>query len=153
VVLNRGGAPTQGGVKKFPGGRGPLDSLQHGKVLNGNVYLPNVTPVLILRRYMLFGLVPEEMRVGVKFLEVLQAKARPASQGFNQGNCLVGMPSPFDNNICAFLAFEKSMVHIEFQGSRLHRRAARLIPDEHECIHFAQLRASWNTTMAFCTPA
>jgi len=50
--------PPRGGVKKFPGGRGPLHSLQHGKVLNGNVYLPNVTPVLILRRYMLFGLVP-----------------------------------------------------------------------------------------------
>ena len=114
MVLNRGGAPTQGGVKKFLGGRGPLDSLQHGKVLNGNAYLPNVTPVLILRRYMLFGLVPEEMRVGVKFPEVLQAKARPASQGFNQGNCLVGMPSPFDHSICASLAFEKSMVHIEF---------------------------------------
>jgi len=90
------------------------------------------------------------MRVGVKFLEVLQAKARPASEGFNQDNCLVGMPSPFDNNICAFLAFEKSMVHIEFPVSRLHRKAARLIPDEHESIHFAQLRASWNTTMAFC---
>jgi len=60
------------------------------------------------------------------------------------------MPSPFDNNICAFLAFENSMVLIEFQGSRLHRRAARLIPDEHVCIHLAQLRAVWNTAVAFC---
>ena len=74
--------------------------------------------MLILHRYMLFGLVPEEMRVGVKFLEVLQAKARPSSQGFNQGNCLVGMPSRFDINICAFLAFEKRMVHIPHRISR-----------------------------------
>jgi len=44
VVLNRGGAP-----------------------------LLNVTPVLILRRYVLFGLVPAEMEVGVKYLEILQA--------------------------------------------------------------------------------
>jgi len=94
VVLNRGGAPTKGSVKKFPVGLEPLHSLQHGKVLNGNVYLPNVTPVLILRLYMLFGLVPQEMRLRVKFLEVLQAKARPESQGFKQGNCLVGIPSP-----------------------------------------------------------
>ena len=137
-------------MKKLLGGRGPLHALQHGKVLNGNVFLPNVTPVLILRRYMLFGLFLEDMGVGVKFLEVLQAEFEPASQGFNQGDCLVGMPSPFDSNICAFLAFENSMVHIEFHGSRLHRRAARLIPDEHECVHFAQLRGSWNTAMASC---
>jgi len=130
--------------------RGTLHAPQQGKVLNGNVYLPNVSPVLILRRYMLFGLDPEEMEVGVKFLEVLQAEFEPASQGFNQGDCLVGMPSPFDNNICAFLAFQNSMVHIELQDSRLHHRAARLIPDEHECIHFAQIRSSWNTAVAFC---
>jgi len=43
------------------------------KVFNGNVSLPNVTPALILRRYMLFGLVPTEMDVGDKFLEILQA--------------------------------------------------------------------------------
>jgi len=45
------------------------------------------------------------------------------------------------------------MRHTEFQGSRLHRRAARLIPDEHECIHFAQLHAAWDTAMAFCNVA
>ena len=28
---------------------------------------------LILRRYMLFGLVPAEMELGVKYLEILQA--------------------------------------------------------------------------------
>jgi len=83
VVLTRGGAPPQGGVKKFPGGREPLHALQHGKFFNGNVYLPNVTPVRILCRYILFGLVPEEMGVGVKFLEVLQADIEPASQGCN----------------------------------------------------------------------
>jgi len=42
---------------------------------------PNVVPVGILRRYMLFGLVPEEMGVRVKFLEVLQAEIEPAAQG------------------------------------------------------------------------
>ena len=96
------------------------------------------------------GLVPSEMGVGVKFLKDLQAEFELASQGCNQGDCLVGMPIPFDNNICTFFAFENSMVHIEFQGRRLHRRAARLISDKHECIHFAQLRASWNTAVAFC---
>jgi len=42
---------------------------------------PNVVPVGILRRCMLFGLVPEEMGVRVKFLEVLQAAFEPAAQG------------------------------------------------------------------------
>jgi len=49
VVLNRRG------VKKFLGGREPLHALQQRKILNGNVSLSNVTPVLILRRYVLFG--------------------------------------------------------------------------------------------------
>ena len=43
------------------------------------------------------------------------------------------------------------MVHTEFQGSRLHRRVARLIPEEQEYIHFAQLHAAWDTAMAFCS--
>jgi len=60
------------------------------------------------------------------------------------------MPSPFNNSICALVAFENSMVHIEFQGSRLHGRAARLITDKHECIHFAQFHAAWDTAMTFC---
>jgi len=60
-----------------------LYSLQHGKFLNGNVYLPKVTPVLIWRRYMLFGLVPAEMEVGVKFLEIFQGEFEPASRGRN----------------------------------------------------------------------
>jgi len=38
----------------------PLHALQHRKFLNGNVSLLNITPVLILRRYVLFGLVPAE---------------------------------------------------------------------------------------------
>ena len=45
------------------------------------------------------------------------------------------------------------MVQIEFQGSRLHRRAARLIPDKHECIQVAQLQAAWYTAMTFCNSA
>jgi len=63
------------------------------------------------------------------------------------------MPSPFNNIICDVLAFENNIVHIEFKGSRLHRRAARLISAKHECMHFAQLRAAWDTAVAFCNSA
>jgi len=42
--------------------------------LNGIVSLSNITPVLILCRYVLFGLVPSELEVRVKYLEILQAK-------------------------------------------------------------------------------
>jgi len=42
------------------------------------------------------------------------------------------------------------MVHIEFQGCRLHRKAARLIPVEDECIHFTKLHAEWNTAVDIC---
>jgi len=59
------------------------------------------------------------------------------------------MPSPFSNNICAVLAFENSMVHIEFQSSWLLSRAACLLPNEQECMHFAQLPAAWDTAVAF----
>jgi len=61
-------------VKKFSEGREPLHSLQLGKSLNGNVDLPNVTPVPILRCYMLFVLVPVEIEVGVKVLEIFQVE-------------------------------------------------------------------------------
>jgi len=41
------------------------------------------------------------------------------------------MPTPF--NICDDLAFDNSIVHIEYQeGNRLHRRVARLILEKHE---------------------
>jgi len=71
-------APS-GEVKKFLGGREPLRAVQHRKCLNGNVSLSNVTPVLILRRYMLlFGLVTAEMEVGVKYLEIFQAEFESA---------------------------------------------------------------------------
>jgi len=70
--------------------------------------------------------------------------------GAQLGDCLVGMPSPFSNNICDGLAFENSMMHIDFQGSQLHRRVAHLIPDKHECIRFTQLHAPWDTAVAFC---
>jgi len=40
--------------------------------------LLNVTPVLILRRYVLCGLVPAEMEIGVKYLEILQAEFESA---------------------------------------------------------------------------
>jgi len=52
--------------------------MQHRKILNGNVSLLNVTSVLILRRYVLFGLVPAKMEVRVKYLEILQAKFESA---------------------------------------------------------------------------
>ena len=93
-------------------------------------------------------------RDGVKFLATLQANVETAykhSEAQLRGLfSRYAVPSPFDNNICAVLAFENTMVHIEFEGNRLHRRAARLIPDKGECIHFAELHAAWNTTMAFC---
>jgi len=34
-------------------------------------------PMLILRCYIMFGLVPAEMEVGVKFLEILQTEFEP----------------------------------------------------------------------------
>jgi len=46
--------------------------------LNGNASLLNITPVLILRRYVSFSLVPAEMEVGVKYLEILQAEFESA---------------------------------------------------------------------------
>jgi len=53
------------GETRPPGGRQEISSGAQAltcstvwKLLNGNVFLPNVAPVLILRRYMLFGLVP-----------------------------------------------------------------------------------------------
>ena len=60
------------------GRRFSTPALQHGKFLNGNVSVPNVTPVLILRRYMLFGFVTAKMGIGVKDLERLQAEFEPA---------------------------------------------------------------------------
>jgi len=103
-------------------------------------------PVLILCRYMSFGLVLAEMEVGVKFLAILQANIETAYKhsGVQLGGLFSrhAMPSPFDNNICAILAFEKSMVHIGFQGSQLHCKASRLILDKYECIHFAQLHTA-----------
>jgi len=66
------------GFKKFPGERKLLHALHYRKFLNENVSLPNVMPLLILRRYMLFCLLPAEMEVRVKFLEILQAEYEPA---------------------------------------------------------------------------
>jgi len=74
VVLQQGGRQeiSRGRVSAY------LRCSQHGKFLNGNVSLPNVMPVLVLRRYTSFGLVPAEMEVGDKFLEILQAEFEPA---------------------------------------------------------------------------
>jgi len=47
------------------------------------VSLLNVIPVLILRRYVLFDLVPAEMEVGVKYLEILQAEFESACKRDN----------------------------------------------------------------------
>jgi len=71
VVLNRG-------RQEISRGREPVHALQHRTFLNGNVSLSNVTTVLILRRYMLFALVPAEMEVGVKYLEILLAEFESA---------------------------------------------------------------------------
>jgi len=43
-----------------------------------NVSLLKFTPMLILRRYVLFVLVPAEMEVGVMYLEILQAEFESA---------------------------------------------------------------------------
>jgi len=77
AVLNWGGAPSQGDQKISRGGVSPTCSTTWN-VFEWNVPLPNVTPVLILRPYMLFGLVPEEMEVVFKFCEILQAEFEPA---------------------------------------------------------------------------
>jgi len=51
------------------------------------------------------------------------------------------MPGPF--NICDGLAFENSVVHVEFQkGNPLHRRAACLIPEKHDSTHQERLEVS-----------
>ena len=73
MVLNRGGVNT------FPGGASPymLYNIEHFWTEMGRS-LSNVTPVLLLRRYMLFGLVSAEMEVGVKYLEILQAEIESA---------------------------------------------------------------------------
>jgi len=47
------------------------------------VSLLNVIPVLILRRCVLFDLVPAEMEVGVKYLEILQAEFESACKHDN----------------------------------------------------------------------
>jgi len=87
-LLTGGSAP--------PGGREPLHAPQHGKFLNRSLSLLNVKPVLILRRYMLFGLVPAEMEVGVKFLEILQAEFESANK--HSGPQLRGLFSRHDNS-------------------------------------------------------
>ena len=71
-------------------------------------------PVLIFRRYMLFGLVPAEMDVGVTFLEILQAEFKPVYKysWTRLSVYSVGMPSRSNNNICAVLEFENSMVRM-----------------------------------------
>jgi len=128
VVLNRGARP-----QIFRGTRA-LTCSTTWKVFERECLPSKHYASANLRRYMLFGLVPAEIEAGVKFLEIFQAEFELASQGRNYGDCLVSMPIPFSSNICALLAFENSLVHIEFYGSRLHRRVARLIPGEHECI-------------------
>jgi len=76
--------PPRGGLKKFPVGCEPLHAPQHGKFFNGNVYLPIVTPVRILRRYMLFGLVPEEMS-GLGFLKFCRPNSSVHLRGETKG--------------------------------------------------------------------
>jgi len=70
----------------------------------------NVAPVLIFRRYMLFGLVLAEMEFRVKYLEILQAEFESTCKhsGAQLGVSLVSMPSPFNNDICALVAFDRA---------------------------------------------
>jgi len=61
--------------------------------------------------------------------------------GAQLGDRLVGMQSHF--NICDGLAFDNSIVRIEFKEcSRLRHRAARLILDKHEHIHQDRLQVN-----------
>ena len=92
----------------------------------------------------------------------LQTEFEPASNIMLVGTQLGGLFSrhakPLSNNICAVLAFENSMVNIEFWGSRLHRRAARIIPDEHaHTLHSSTQRGIplWLSVIwrAFCNVA
>jgi len=97
-------------VKKFLGGREPVRALQ--QFLKGNVSLSNVTPVLILRCYMLFGLVPAVMKVRIKYLEILQ-QAKFESACKHLGAQLGGLfsrhaKSLYINNICALVAFDRA---------------------------------------------
>jgi len=70
VVLKRGH-----GCQEISRGALTLDALQHGKFLNRNVSLPNVTQVLIFHPK--YYLVPTDMEVDVKFLGILQAEFVP----------------------------------------------------------------------------
>jgi len=58
---------------------GPLWK-KFGKSASGS---PGRNPSDAHGRHILFGLVPAEMKVGVKFLENFQAKFEPSSQGPN----------------------------------------------------------------------
>jgi len=74
----------------------------------------------------------------------------PAVLNWGASKNLIGMPSPFNNKICAVLVSKSSVVHTEFQGSQLHRRAARLIPNKHEYTLFELLSV---IRRAFCSVA
>ena len=60
---------------------------------------------------MLFGSILAEKEVGVKFLEIFKDRIGAYIQTFRGATW--GMPSPFNNNICAVLTLQNSMVHIE----------------------------------------
>ena len=72
-------------MNKFSGEREPLHALKHGKFLNRNASIPNVALVRILRRSMLFGLVPAEMEVGVEFLEIFRPNLSLHLRGATRG--------------------------------------------------------------------
>jgi len=150
MVLNRGGASTRGESRKFQGGANLYMFYNMKVFFNENVSLPNVTPVLILRCYMLFGLGPALGLSFFKFAGHIETAYKHSGAQLGRLFSQHAVPSHFDNNICDVLAFESSIVQIDFQGSQLHRRGDRLIPDKYECIQFAQLHAAWETAMAFC---
>jgi len=100
VVLNRGG------VKKFLGGHKPVHALQHRKNFEQECALPkviicaNFTPLHVIW----FSSGRDGSRV--KYLEILQAEFESACK--HSGAQLVGMPSPFNNKICALVAFDRA---------------------------------------------
>jgi len=112
--------------------------------------LSNVTPVLVLQRYMLFGIVPAEMKVGVKYLEILQAEFKSACK--HSGAQLVGLFSrhakSFKNNICAIVTFDT--VHAACDTSLAFSNSMSLLQCGHTPAYFSTVLLLCYSVMRQC---
>jgi len=72
-------------MKKFPGGASPYMLYNMKSFLMGMCTFQTLRQCDILRRYLLFGLVPEEMGVGVKFFEVCRPNSSLHLRGATRG--------------------------------------------------------------------